>query len=155
MDQQIVANESVRSGILDIEAKMKEVPGAFIGDNDVCPLKHSFADGVYVREIFIPKNTLIVGKLHRHSHPNFILSGDVSVLTEEGPRRIKGPCSMISPAGTKRVVYTHEDTTWITVHVTKERDLDKIEKEIIAENYEALTKEEFNMIEAFANEVSK
>jgi quercetin dioxygenase-like cupin family protein len=101
-------------------------------------LKHNFAEGVYVREIFIPKGSLIVGKIHKHSHPNFLMKGEVSVLTEEGPKRLKAPLSMISPAGTKRVVYAHEDTVWITVHVTKKTNLKKIEKDIIAKTYAEL-----------------
>lgn len=127
-----------REEILALESALRTLPETKLGDQENCPLKHSFADGVYVREIFIPKGMLIVGKIHKHSHPNFLLKGDVSVVTEEGYKRIKGPCAMISPAGTKRVVYTHEDTVWITVHVTKETELDRIEEEIIAKNFDEL-----------------
>lgn len=127
-----------REDILMFEKALRTLPGTKTGDQDNCPLKHSFADGVYVREIFIPKGMLIVGKIHKHSHPNFLMSGEVSVVTEEGYKRLKGPCAMISKAGTKRVVYTHEDTTWITVHVTNETDLEKIEEEVIAKNYDEL-----------------
>lgn len=128
-------NQAIRNKILDLEDKMKQVPSAYIGDSELCPLKHSFADGVYVREIFIPKGTLIVGKIHKHSHPNFLMKGKVSVLTEEGVKHLEAPLSMVSPSGTKRVVYAHEDTVWITTHVTKKKNLEKIEKEIIAKNY--------------------
>lgn len=131
----VPTNIARREMILDIEEEISKIPGAFHGDTDKCPLEHSFADGVYVRQITIPKGMLIVGKIHKHSHPNFIVSGEVSVLTEEGPKRLKGPCFMISPAATKRLVYTHEDTVWITVHATKETELEKIEEEIIAKNY--------------------
>jgi hypothetical protein len=129
---------AIREKILTFENRLSQIPGAFLGDNDCCPLKHTYADGVYVREIFIPKGLMIVGKIHRHSHPNFLMQGEVSVLTEEGAQRIKAPLSMISPAGTKRVVYTHADTVWITVHVTEKTDLTEIEEQIIAPSYEAL-----------------
>lgn len=134
----VPTNIARREMIMDIEHGISLLPGAFHGDTENCPLKHSFADGVYVREIFIPAGMLIVGKIHKHSHPNFIVKGDVSVLTEEGPKRLRGPCFMISPAATKRLVYTHEDTTWITIHATKETDLEKIEEEIIAKSYNEL-----------------
>lgn len=137
----------IRSGIQDLESYVRQMPNVLIGDNDMCPLKHSFAEGLYVREIFIPKGMFIIGKIHKYSHPNFLLKGDVSVLTEDGPRRIKSPCSMISPAGTKRVVFAHEDCIWITVHVTKETDLDKIEEEVIAKDYSELSIEENRFIE--------
>lgn len=128
-----------RENILSFEQALSKVPGAQFGDMESCPLKHSFADGVYVREIFIPKGMIIVGKIHKHSHPNFLMKGEVSVYTEgEGTQRLKAPLSMISQAGTKRVVYTHEDTVWITVHVTDSQDLEKIEDQVIAKNYDDL-----------------
>ena len=129
-------NTAFREGIVAIEERIKSIPGAVIGDNELCPLKHSFADGVYVREIFIPAGTLIVGKIHKHSHPNFISSGRVAVMTEEGPKEIVGPCTMISPAGTKRLVYAYEDTVWTTIHVTDKINLEEIEEEIISKSYE-------------------
>jgi hypothetical protein len=147
--------QAIRKDILDLESIIRTLPGAMIGDNEMCPLKHTFAPGVYVREIFIPAGTLIVGKIHKHEHPNFLMSGEVSVLTEEGPKRLKGPLSMISPAGTKRVVYAHTDTVWITVHITNSTDLQQIEEEIIAKTYAELPHESQNNILEFMNEVSK
>jgi len=125
---------SIREKILTIEDKMREHPDAMIGD--CCPLKHTFVDGAYVREITMPKGMLLTSKIHKICHPYFVLKGDVSVLTEEGVKRIKAPYSGITQPGTKRVLYMHEETVWTTVHVTKETDLEKIEKEIIAEIYD-------------------
>lgn len=128
-----------RNAITEIEKVVRTIPGATVGDSDLCPLRHSFAEGMYMREIFIPKGTIVVGKIHKHSHPNFLMVGDVSVFTdEEGPMRIKAPYAMISPAGIKRVVYANEDSIWVTVHATNETDLEKIEAEVIAKTYEEL-----------------
>ena len=106
------------------------------------PLRHTFTSGIYCREIFIPKGSVIVGKIHRHDHINFISRGDVTVLTKDGLKRIKGPCTMVSSAGTKRAVYAHEDTVWTTIHAnpTNETDLAKIEAFTIAKTYIALEK---------------
>lgn len=131
--------KEVRGKILDFEEQLKDIPGAFIGDSDLCPLKHSFADGIYVREIFIPKGVVLTGKIHKHSHPNFLMKGKVEVFTEFGGYEIlEGPIAMISLAGTKRVVKSLEDTTWITVHVNQSNttDLQKLEKFVIADSYE-------------------
>jgi len=128
----------IRNKILIIEEAMRKIPGAFIGDSDNCPLKHTFVDGAYVREIFMPKGMLITSKIHKFKHPYFVLKGDVSVMTEDGPVRIKAPFAGVTPVGTKRLLYTHEDTVWITVHVTKETDLDKIENEVIAKSFKEL-----------------
>lgn len=139
-----------RNEIMQLESHIKAHPAAMVGD--CFPLKHSFAEGIYVREIAIPKDMIVVSKIHKFSHPVFILKGDISVYTDEGVKRLKGPCSFISPAGAKRVGLTHEDTVWITVHATPETDLERIEDEIIAKNFEQLDEEG---IMRFINERSK
>lgn len=132
----IASKELMRNQIVALEEQMKEIAGSRVGD--CLPLKHSFVDGAYVREIFMPKGMLLTSKIHKITHPYFVMKGDVSVLTEEGVLRIKGPFSGITKAGTKRVLYIHEDTIWITVHITKETELAKIEEEIIARSFSEL-----------------
>ena len=50
------------------------------------------------------------------------------------------PIFMVSPAGTQRAVYVHEDTTWITFHHNphNEKDLERIEEFVIAKSYDEL-----------------
>ena len=137
-----LSQREVREGIMKIQKFISEMPESLIGDSPeylaVCPLKHTFVDDGYMREIFLPKGMIFVTKIHKKTHPYFIMKGDVSVLTEKGIIRLQGPFSGITKAGTKRVIYTHEDTVWITVHATKETDLAKIEEEIIAKDFDEL-----------------
>jgi hypothetical protein len=133
-----VVSINIRKAIMAIEAKIKSLPGS-LGE-DPFPLAHSFAEGVYIREIKIPKGYFVVGKLHRDSYTSFIVSGDMSVLTEDGVKRVKGPSWSIAPAGTKRFGYSHEDTVWVTVHANPSnlRDIPTLERIIHAEGYEDL-----------------
>jgi len=128
--------KGIRTGIVAFEEILSKLPDALVGD--FCPLKHTFVDGAYVREITMPKGLLLTTKIHKVCHPYFILKGEVSVLTEDGVKRIKAPYSGITPAGTKRLIYIHEETVWTTVHVTNERDLKKIEAEVIVGNFSDL-----------------
>lgn len=127
-----------RSDIQLVEDLMTLHPAAQFGDSPDCPLTHLFAPGVYGRMIFIPAGQRIVGKIHRHAHLNFLMKGKVLVATETGPELLEGPLMMVSQAGTKRVVWTLEDTWWATVHLTDSTDLEQIEHEVIAPSYEAL-----------------
>lgn len=109
----------------------------------LCPLKHVFAPGgdckhVYAREILLPAGLTIVGKIHKHAHLNMLMKGRVSVFTEKGREDFTGPLTMVSQAGTKRAVYAHEDTIWVTVHLTNSTDLEEIEAEIIAKDFAEL-----------------
>ena len=101
--------------------------------------RHMFAPGVYIRELTIPAGHLLVGKLHKQEHFNFISKGKVTVFTEQGGMEtLVAPCTMISKIGTKRVLYTHEETVWSVVHPTTLTDVDEIESEVIAKTYEDL-----------------
>lgn len=100
------------------------------------PVKHYFAKGVYAREMLIPAGTLIIGKIHKHEHLNIISFGRCEVATDQKIELIDGPYTFTSPVGVKRVVLAHTDTLWTTIHVTNETDLEKIEKETIAESYD-------------------
>lgn len=131
----IMRDDRVRNNILALEQNIN----TFKKENGIpdpeCPLTHTFASGAYARTIFIPKDTLVVGKIHKHDHLNMLMSGKVVVATEEGPAIYEAPRVMVSKGGTKRVVYTYTDTIWTTVHLTEKTDLDEIEEEIIAKDY--------------------
>ena len=103
-----------------------------------CPLKHTFAPGMYAREIFLPADTFIVGKIHKHAHLNIVTRGRCTVVTEFGRREVdatNGPVTFTSDAGAKRALYVHEDTTWTTIHAVQSTDLAEIEREIIAPDF--------------------
>ncbi len=123
--------------MMEFENAMAQMQGAMFGD-DACPLKHTFGDGLYIREITMPKGMVLTSKLHKTTHPYFVIKGDVSVLTDDGVVRIKAPYWGMTKAGTKRILKIHEETIWCTVHATEETDLEIIETEVIAETYEEL-----------------
>lgn len=131
--EQMDRHQGARLNLLELQAAM--------GRSDLptvdCPLQHSFIDGVYVRTIEIPAGTMLVGKIHKHSHANILSQGEVLVITEDGgTEHLKGPLTMVSPAGCKRAVKALTNTTWTTIHRTDETDLDKIEDWVIAKTYE-------------------
>jgi hypothetical protein len=102
------------------------------------PLKHTFLDNQYVRELQSPAGQLIVTKLHKTQHPFFLLQGEISIITEKGEEHISAPYYGITNIGTKRIIYTHTACTLVTVHPTNKKDLDEIENDIIAKDYNEL-----------------
>lgn len=100
------------------------------------PLKHHFAPHQYGRELTMPAGTLIVGKIHKHSHVNVVSQGKCIVATFEGEELIEAPATFVSPAGVQRAVYCMEDTVWTTLHSTESTDVAEIENEIIADSYD-------------------
>lgn len=138
----------IRAKICMIEALMQksENDGKLTNAVEGYPLKHSFSEGIYVREISIPAGHVVVGKIHKHEHPNFISKGRVTVVTEQGGvEELVAPVTIISPAGTKRLLFTHEDTVWTTIHATDYRDVDTIVDHLTAKTYTELGLEQPNV----------
>lgn len=103
------------------------------------PVFHHFADKLYARELHIPADTALVGKVHRTTHINILAQGRIVIVTEDGGRQeLEAPQVLVTGPGTKRVGYTLTDTVWITVHGTEETDLEKLEHQLIAPSHEAL-----------------
>lgn len=120
-------------GFKNIKQAVASKEGAMFGD--CFPLKHTFADGIYVREINVPSGHLVITKTFKQNHATFLMSGEVSILTENGVERISAPKHFITTAGVKRIIYCHTDTVWVTVHGNKEdeQNIDKIESFVIDE----------------------
>lgn len=95
------------------------------------PTRHYFAHGIYAREITIPAGVLLTGKVHRTEHLNILSAGEITVWTEDGMKRLRAPATIVSRPGTKRVGYAHTECVWTTIHGTHERDLDRLEAELI------------------------
>ena len=139
-----MSKEQFRNGIMKVQENLENHPNGLTGEalEKLNPLKHSFADGCYIREVFNPKGELLVTKIHKVSHPFFLMKGDMTILMEDGIKRIRAPHYGITPAGTKRIIYCHEDCVFITVHATKLTDIKAIEEEVIAKDFDEFDKEE-------------
>lgn len=116
--------------------KIKE--GVLVENTNDLPIVHNFIPGAYAREMHIPAGTIVVGKIHRFPCFNFVNAGTVTVLSEAGIKTISAPAFFRSESGVKRVAMAHTDAVWITVHPTKETDLDRLEAEIIAPDFESI-----------------
>lgn len=132
-------NPEARKRIVSLQGAMIDALESGEMHEADCPLTHYHAPGLYVREMFIPAGTAIVGKIHKHAHFNDISKGRVRVSTEFGFDILEAPCRFVSQPGTKRAVYAETDAIWTTFHPTEETDLEKIEEQVIAKSYDDLS----------------
>lgn len=95
-------------------------------------VKHSFSKGLYAREIFVPKGTLLVGHKHKVDCLNILASGAMALKggDDEGVI-INAPVTFESKAGIRKVGFALEDCVFINVFNTDETDLEKLEDELI------------------------
>ena len=106
--------------------------------NKLAPLEHTFADGVYVRQMYMPKDTAVIGKIHKREHVWFLLQGCISVATENKIEEYEAPGYVVSPGGSKRVILALEDTIFVNIHPNPNntQDLIELEKYNVAKDYE-------------------
>ena len=85
----------------------------------------------------VEKGEIIMGAIHKHLHVWFLLSGHITVLTENSLEEYKAPCTVLSTPGVKRIIYGNEESIFTNVHKnpSNTEDLDRLEKEIVALNY--------------------
>ena len=111
--------------------------------------KHSFADGVYNREMQMKKGQLGISPIHKHSYGFFLLSGVLAGTKEGGIDEFIAPCYIVSPQGAKRIVYAVEDCKIVTVHAnpTNTEDIKELEDNMITyswKEYEEFLKDNKN-----------
>lgn len=126
--------EEIRTWIACLIKAMTDDPS---GHNDF-QLKHTFLNGVYMREMFIPKGTLVVGKIHKMDCLNIVSKGDVCILTEMGSARLAEGFTSASPAGIQKVAYAHEDTVFVNVFRTDATCVADAELEIAVDSRDDL-----------------
>lgn len=125
--------EEMRARILEFKDTLLQAAG----EPDY-PVEHILCDGMYTRKLFIPKGTVLVGKIHRKDCVNVVAKGDISLLTEFGTKRVTAGATAVSKAGTMKVGYAHEDTVFLNVFRTDKTDIAEIESEIACTDHAEL-----------------
>jgi len=136
-----------RKDVLDFEEDIKNMDNSF--DECPYPLFHSFADGMYTREIHFNKGDLIVGAIHKNEYFVNVLKGRIWVVSEFGAKEIIAPASFTAKAGVKHIGFTLEDTVWSDTHKVNSDNVEDAEKEIFVDSYEEL--DSYNNILGFSN----
>lgn len=100
--------------------------------------EHYFSPGMYMRKVFRPAGTLIVGKVHKEPHFFLCAMGEIVAWTENGMVTLLPGDVVESQPGTKRVTMAVTDSIGITIHRTDKTDLDEIEAELLEPDTTAL-----------------
>lgn len=118
-------NHVSREQVERLQAEMVKMPQAEL------TTEHHFSPGMYMRKVFRPAGTLIVGKVHKEPHFFLCAKGEIIAWTENGMKRLQAGDVVESKPGTKRVTLAVTDAIGVTIHRTDKTDLDEIEAELI------------------------
>src|ERR1700743_749061 len=99
--EDLVENLSTKDSLLKLEAVITEMPQA------KTELNHVFADGIYMRELIIPANSLCTTYIHKTNNLFFIYYGELLVWDDKSKwLHFSAPYKGLTKQGTKRVIYT-------------------------------------------------
>ena len=120
--------------ISEADGKNIEGDGNHIVHSDNFPLKHTFADSIYVRQMDMKAGSAVIGAIHNHLHVWFLLTGRLAVVTEDSTEEFIAPCYVVASPGSKRVIYAIEDSIFVNVHKNPKniKNIEKLEKEIVS-----------------------
>ena len=130
----VIAEEMNRSASLAMGEKIEAIERLMRQREQVdIPPTHYFAQGLYARQIIVPKGVLATGKVHLDDYLIVIPYGDLTVRCEDGVQRIKGPAVFTAKRGMKHIGFAHEETMWICVHAAKATTPDEAERELVVD----------------------
>jgi hypothetical protein len=96
------------------------------------PVTHRFAPGIYLREISMEADSIVIGRIHKTEHFNVLVKGACLIVHDDGTREeLRAPLTFVSKAGVQKVLYVLEDTIWQTIHPTHETDFEKLDQMLV------------------------
>lgn len=98
-------------------------------------VEHAFCDGMYIRRLFIPKDTLVAGRIHKKPCINIVERGRIEVLTEFGCRVLEAGWTGVSEPGVQKVGHALEDSIFVNVFRTDKTNPADIEAELGSEHH--------------------
>ena len=115
--------------------------GKTLVNNEEFPITNNFSDGLYMRQMKMKADTIVISAIHHTNHFWFLLSGKVIVEADDEIVEHIAPCWSYSIKGTKRLIKCIEDCVWINVIANPEdtNDMQQIEN-----NFFSATLKEYN-----------
>lgn len=91
------------------------------------PTEHIFHGGMYCRQMFQPKGSVVLGKVHLSEHFFMLVSGTVKIGHDE----VKAPYLMTCEPGVQRALWALTDALYMTIHRTDATTVEQAEAELV------------------------
>lgn len=92
---------------------------------------HHFSDGLYAKEMMIPKGFIAGSHAHNYSHFSILAKGRVILRTDEYNKEYAAPACIEIKAGVHHMIEALEDSAWFCIHATTETDPEKVDEVLI------------------------
>lgn len=93
---------------------------------------HFVGDNLYVRRYHMKKGLIYFGRVHKVNHVAAIICGKASIWSNFQNLRVEEGFKLFEvPAGTQRILFIHEDMTYMTMHCVPGLNKENFSSEII------------------------
>ena len=96
-------------------------------------ITHHFSDGLYAKQMHLPKDHYAETHSHHYSHLSILAKGKVIVELDGIKTEYTAPACIEIKAEAKHKITALEDVTWYCVHATEETDPNKVDQVLIKE----------------------
>jgi hypothetical protein len=108
---------------------------------------------VYLREIAMQADSIVIGRIHKTQHFNVLLTGACLIAHADGTtQELRAPMTFVSEAGVQKVLYILEDMQWQTIHPTEETDLAKLDEMLVEPVPQDILEQRMRALAAFSGE---
>lgn len=133
MEIGFVATAGIRAGTEMRDRIHRLIDEAMLQPQVECPVREYFAPGLYAREITIPKDTVLVGAVHKTQNMAMLSRGTLQLVTESGTTEISAARESyyltVMPGGMNAALAL-EDSVWTNFFPTAETDPEKVIAEL-------------------------
>lgn len=105
------------------------------GEHFDLPISHEFTENEYVRGMYAPTGTIVVGHKHNQDTVNVMLRGKAIVRSGDELMELVAPAYFISKPNDRKAAFVVEDLVWINIHAnpygipeTEEEKIETIQK---------------------------
>ena len=138
--------ESLQNLLIQNASKENKIygDGKNLVNNDVFKIENEFSDQLYMRKMYMPKESMVVSAMHHTEHFWFLLKGEIIVNTQGEEIEHIAPCYEKSLKGAKRLILALKDSLFINIHKnpTNTKDMEEIEKSLYSITIEEYIKKE-------------
>ena len=139
MGETSLSVQGFRETVVSLETQMLDSDNPLVvkGNSDSFPLTHSFSEGIYIREMSMLKDGVVIGKIHNRSHTWFLMKGKIRIANEDGIVTYSAPTYVNASSGAKRVIIALEDSVFVNIYPNPDNitDTDELERILTCETY--------------------
>jgi quercetin dioxygenase-like cupin family protein len=94
-------------------------------------IQHHFSDGLYAKEMQLPKDHYAVSHKHIYDHLSILSKGKVIIEIDNVKKEYIAPACINIVAGVEHKIIAIEDSFWYCIHATSETDIAMVDNVLI------------------------